>query len=111
VQLLTGMRQSVRAGDGGVTVNVDVAHTAVYDAVPLSAFLLKSMGLRDPRALERLRKTQYMQAKALLIHKEVNAPSTQNDEHQNLIGFIQSVSVPVVWGKLSGYMECMFLCF
>lgn len=105
------MQQSVRPGDGGVTVNVDVAHTTVYEAGPLSAFLITCMGLRDPRALEQLSKTQYMQAKALLIHKEVNAPSTQNDEDQNLVGFVQGVRVPVKSGKLSGYVECMFLCF
>lgn len=74
------MQQSVRPGDGGVTVNVDVAHTTVYEAGPLSAFLITCMGLRDPRALERLQSTQYFQAKALLMHKEVDPPSSQDKE-------------------------------
>jgi len=76
------MQQSVRPGDGGVTVMVDVAHTTVYEPVPLSAFLITCMSLRDPRALERLQHTQalYMQAKALLMHKEVNSPSSQYKE-------------------------------
>jgi hypothetical protein len=65
------MQQSVRPGDGGITVNVDVAHTTVYEPGPLSKFLITSMGLRDARALERLQHTHYMQAKALLMHKEV----------------------------------------
>jgi hypothetical protein len=72
VQLLTGMQQSVRPGDGGITVNVDVAHTTVYEPAPLPRFLATCLGMRDPRGLDRLFHTQHMQAKTLLMHKEVN---------------------------------------
>jgi len=72
MQLLTGMQQSVRPGDGGITVNVDVAHTTVYEPLPLPQFLTTAMGLRDARGLERLQPGQSMQAKALLMHKEVS---------------------------------------
>ncbi len=71
VQLLTGMQQSVRPGDGGVTINVDVAHTTVYEPLPLADFLKNALNMRDSRGLERLQHGQFMQAKGLLMHKEV----------------------------------------
>lgn len=52
MQVWQGYRQSLRAGDGILTLNIDMACTAFLQQDPVSTFLVKSANLVNDNALQ-----------------------------------------------------------
>jgi hypothetical protein len=80
MQLLTGMRQSVRPGSGCITLNVDVASTPVYESGPLPDFMVTRMGLQGGvEAVGKLRAKDFDAANKVVTGKWVSSTCIQID--------------------------------
>lgn len=67
------MQQSVRPADGGLSFNVDVAHTTVYEEMPIPVLLTQVLGIAE-NDLGRLTPAQHLKVRRLLERRQVSIP-------------------------------------